>query len=117
MRNQSTPIISHHVALIKLKTMENPPAFIQKIAEDILNYLNLKVVEKTSHQFHPKGTTLAYILSESHLLIQSWPEIEVIHLDLVTCNLLTLDRFENSIHLAIPLSNVDFIKTKSVNYT
>jgi S-adenosylmethionine decarboxylase len=48
--------------------------------------LDLHVVGETGHQFHPYGYTLAYLLSESHLTIHTYPEYHSAHLDIFCCN-------------------------------
>lgn len=116
MTNQSTPTINHYVALIKNNSLNNSPAFIEEIAQKIINDLNLKVVKKTSYIFYPKGITLAYILSESHLLIHTWPEFGTIHLDLVTCSYRSKKEFENSIKSAFSGQNIESLVIKSVKF-
>ncbi|KKU12200.1 MAG: hypothetical protein UX17_C0054G0002 [Parcubacteria group bacterium GW2011_GWC2_45_7] len=115
MQSQSTPIINHYVALIKIKSLNDSLALVEEIARKIITGLDLKVVERVSHLFYPRGITLAYILSESHLLIHSWPEFGTIHIDLVTCSYRSMKKFEDTLKLAFP-NNVDYIKTKSVNF-
>ena len=115
MQSQSTPIINHYVALIKIKSLNDSSVLVGEIARKIINGLDLKVVKKTSHLFYPRGITLAYILSESHLLIHSWPEFGTIHLDLVTCSYRSMKKFEDTLKLAFP-DNVDYMKIKSVNF-
>lgn len=113
MPNQSTPIINHFVALIKIKSLDDSLGFIEKIAQKIIHGLNLKVVKTISHLFYPQGVTLVYILSESHLVIHSWPEFGIIHLDLVTCSYRSMKEFEGAVKLAFP-DNLDSVKIKSV---
>ena len=89
---------------------------IEEIAEDLIADLNLNVVKKMTHAFHPAGTTLAYILSESHLLIHTWPELGMIHIDLVTCSYRSEREFENSLKAAFSEQNIKSIEIKSVNF-
>ena len=116
MTNPSIPIINQHIALIKLESIEEPLSTFEALAEDLIADLDLKVVKKASHTFHPTGTTLAYILSESHLLIHTWPELGIIHIDLVTCSYRGEKEFENSLKAVFSEQNVKSIKIKSVNF-
>jgi len=116
MINQSTPTINHYVALVKLKSFDESQAFVENIAQEIINDLDLRVVKKTSHLFYPKGITLAYILSESHLVIHSWPELTTIHVDLVTCSSRGINEFETSVNSAFSEGNIMSIKVKSVDF-
>jgi len=103
MTNQSIPTINQYSALISLDLPDESVGSVEKIDEDLIADLDLNVVKKITHAFHPKGTTLAYILSESHLLIHTWPELGVIHVDLVTFPLsiyLRLTKVENTHKLA-----------------
>ena len=116
MTDQSIPIINHYVALIKLEFADESSVFIEKIAQDLIKDLNLNVVEKITHTFHPKGMTFAFILSESHLLIHTWPELDVIHIDLVTSSYRSRKEFENSLKVLFSEQKVKSIKIKSVNF-
>lgn len=116
MTDLSTPTINHYVALIRLKSLDESPSFIEGIAQEILNDMDLKVVKKVSHLFYPKGITLAYILSESHLLIHTWPESATVHIDFVTCSYRGMNEFENSINSAFSKENIDSFSVKSVAF-
>src|SRR5690606_12393829 len=43
------------------------------------------VVQKNSHKFDPHGETVAFILSESHYTLHSYPEENYISLDIYIC--------------------------------
>ncbi|MCA9307978.1 bis-aminopropyl spermidine synthase family protein [candidate division WWE3 bacterium] len=45
----------------------------------------LKVVKKEVVKFEPVGKTLVYILSNSHLVVHTWPESNNVHIDLTVC--------------------------------
>lgn len=117
MKNKSIPIINHYIALIKLELADESLDFIEKIAQDLINHLDLKVVKRISHTFHPKGMTLAFILSESHLLIHTWPESGLIHIDLLTCSYRSETGFENSLKAVFSEQKVKSIEIKSVSDT
>jgi S-adenosylmethionine decarboxylase proenzyme len=48
------------------------------------NYLN--VVSETGHQFNPVGYSYAYVLSESHFTIHTYPEFSSCYIDIFCCN-------------------------------
>ena len=116
MTNQSIPITNHYVALVRLKLADESLGFIESLAQDLVADLDLKIVKKISHTFHPKGITLALILSESHLLVHTWPELGLIHIDLVTCSYRDKKEFENSLKGVFSEQKVKSIEIKSVNY-
>ncbi len=116
MSAQSAPTIHHYVALVKLKSLDNSPVFIRKAARKIIKSLALTVVKKTSHLFYPQGVTLAYILSESHLLIHTWPEFKTIHIDLVICSYRGKDEFELSVNSAFSKKSLESVSIKEVNF-
>ena len=116
MTDQFAPTIHHYVALVKLKSLDNSPVFIKNVAKKVIKSLALTVVKKTSHIFYPQGVTLAYILSESHLLIHTWPEFNTIHIDLIICSYRSMEEFESSIKSAFSKENVDSISIQSVNF-
>lgn len=116
MKDQSIPLINHYVALIKLEFTDEFLNFIEELAQDLITDLDLRVVKRISHAFHPRGTTLAYILSESHLLIHTWPEAGLVHVDLVTCSYRSEKEFESSLRAVFSGQKVKSIKTESVKF-
>lgn len=116
MTSQSTPIINHYIAIVSLKELDESLSYIEEVAEEVINDLDLKVVKKLSHVFSPKGITLVYILSESHLIIHTWPESNMVHIDLFTCSYRSLKEFKSSINSAFSKENIDSVKIKSVDF-
>jgi len=45
----------------------------------------LKVVDTKITKFSGKGLSVTFILSNSNLLVHTWPEMNAVHIDLVTC--------------------------------
>jgi S-adenosylmethionine decarboxylase proenzyme len=58
----------------------------RQVLNEVISILDLHIVGETGHQFHPYGYTLAYLLSESHLTIHTYPEYRSAHLDIFCCN-------------------------------
>lgn len=116
MTNQSIPTINQHIALVTLDLTDDSLGSTEQIAEDLIADLDLNVVKKITHSFHPKGTTLAYILSESHLLVHTWPELGIIHIDLVTCSYRGEKEFENSLKAVFSEYKVKSMEIKSVSF-
>ena len=56
------------------------------LLDDIVRTLNLHVVSQTGHQFQPVGYTHAYVLSESHFTIHTYPEHRSCYIDIFCCN-------------------------------
>ena len=116
MINQSTPTINHFVAIVKTGPFENSIEKIEEIAQSIAGDMDLNVVKKLNHMFSPQGITLVYILSESHLIIHTWPELGIVNVDLVTCNPRTEREFENSLKYYFVDYNLTSIEVKSVDF-
>ena len=91
----STLIINQFAALIKLD--KNFPENLSRLKEKgdaIIEKLGLTVFGQNHFEFTPQGITLAYILSQSHLVLHTWPELNVLHVDLMTCVPLEKDKVE-----------------------
>lgn len=116
MMNQSTPIINHYVALVKVSSFENCLNSVEKIANSIATDLNLNIVKKASHMFEPQGITLIYVLSQSHLVVHTWPELGVIHVDLITCSYRSREEFEKCLKHALNGHAIDSIQIKSIEF-
>lgn len=56
------------------------------LLDRIVNELDLHVVAQTGHQFTPKGYSYAYVLSESHCTIHTYPEYQSCYIDIFCCN-------------------------------
>ncbi len=54
-------------------------------AKRALDELKLKIVSNSFYKFDPVGITITYVLATSHCSIHTWPEINYIHVDLLTC--------------------------------
>lgn len=59
---------------------------IRKLMNEIVQVGNLNVLAVSEHQFDPVGTTIIYLLAESHLSIHTYPEIKYAAIDLYCCN-------------------------------
>lgn len=113
MKIQSTPTINHLSALIRLDNLLDSLAFIEGIADKIVEDLNLKVVKKIDNKFEPIGRTLVYILSESHLAIHTWPEFNTFHIDLVSCSNTSVSDFDKVLTGILKSFKVVEYKSKS----
>jgi S-adenosylmethionine decarboxylase proenzyme len=106
---QNGPFIDHYVIEIYgvdpevLMTCEKTLPLINRFIE----LAELKVVNKISHNFHPYGNTMVFVLSASHLAIHTWPENKYLHIDLLSCQ-----EFNN----ADKLNNIIFEIFKTYNY-
>ncbi len=52
----------------------------------VIDELHLHVVNDAAYQFEPCGYTIAFVLSESHLSIHTYPEYNSAYLDIFCCN-------------------------------
>ena len=59
---------------------------LAKATSEFCRKHKLKVVDKKITRFKGEGMTLTYILSNSNLLVHTWPEYNALHVDLVTCS-------------------------------
>jgi len=89
MTSQSIPLIKQLVALIRLKPF---------------------------HIFSPTGITFGYILSQSHLVIHTYPEEGVIHVDLAICSDRSQREFENSLKCVLSGHGDFSIEVKTLEF-
>lgn len=59
---------------------------LKQFASELCDRFGLHIVTNYDHRFSPYGSTIVYVLEESHLAIHSWPEHGYIHCDIVTCS-------------------------------
>ena len=58
---------------------------LKKYSDEFTSRLDLHVVNSFVHQFTPHGTTLVEVLSESHIAYHTWPELNYMIFDMMTC--------------------------------
>jgi S-adenosylmethionine decarboxylase proenzyme len=68
------------VSLLEYLTRGRP------LLDQIVQIMQLHVMSQTGHQFQPKGYTYAYVLSESHFTIHTYPEHRSCYIDLFCCH-------------------------------
>jgi len=56
------------------------------LLDRVVKALQLTVVSQTGHQFTPTGYSYAYVLSESHFTIHTYPEYKSCYIDIFCCN-------------------------------
>lgn len=64
----------------------NNAVSIQNIANQIVNDLGLHSLKQIKYLFPNQGITSVDILSESHLIIHTWPEFKYVSIDLFSCS-------------------------------
>jgi len=45
----------------------------------------LTVLERFTHAYEPYGLTVGLVIGESHLILHTWPEHDLVHVDLFSC--------------------------------
>ena len=56
------------------------------LLDEIIRELRLNIVAETGHQFSPVGYSYAYVLSESHFTIHTYPEHQSCYIDIFCCD-------------------------------
>lgn len=90
--NGANPSVGTHV-LLNVYHVPDSKRFLLTYLEQGLSYLNeiirqmdLHVVSQTGYQFQPQGYTYAFVLSESHFTIHTYPEHESCYIDVFCCS-------------------------------
>ncbi|MEM0214417.1 MAG: adenosylmethionine decarboxylase [Archaeoglobaceae archaeon] len=58
---------------------------VRGIVEEVVEEAGLNKVGSVYKQFNPHGVTGIVLISESHVSIHTWPEYELVNLDVFTC--------------------------------
>ncbi|MCQ4153049.1 MAG: S-adenosylmethionine decarboxylase [Archaeoglobales archaeon] len=58
---------------------------VRRIVEEVVGEAGLNKVGSVYKQFNPHGVTGIVLISESHVSIHTWPEYELVNLDIFTC--------------------------------
>ena len=63
----------------------NAPDVVERALLDIVDALKLTLLSLNVHPFSPIGVTGVAIVSESHVVIHTWPELGYAAVDVFTC--------------------------------
>ena len=58
---------------------------VSQIVEDAVRVGSLTKISSDYYQFEPKGVSGVVLLAESHLSFHTWPEYQLVTLDIYTC--------------------------------
>ncbi|MCS7118681.1 MAG: adenosylmethionine decarboxylase [Archaeoglobaceae archaeon] len=58
---------------------------VRQIVEGVVYEAGLNKVGSIYRQFNPHGVTGIVLISESHVSVHTWPEYELVNLDIFTC--------------------------------
>ena len=61
-------------------------AALEYLNEEIAKAIGSKIVKTISHKFTPIGVTSIAIISESHISLHSFPEFNMLTVDIFCCN-------------------------------
>lgn len=70
---------------IQNTTLLNNVDAIKEMMDKICEKYRFTILNKTHHSFLPQGTTILYLLSESHFSVHTFPEHGYAAIDLYTC--------------------------------
>lgn len=65
--------------------ISDPARVTSYIYETAIIY-GLTVLNSVEHHFEPQGLTYVLLLSQSHLIVHTWPEYKTLILDLYVCS-------------------------------
>lgn len=68
------------------KNVVDSKSALFKALGEFCNTHKLKVVDEKITKFKNGGMTITYILSNSNLVVHTWPELSAVHIDLITCS-------------------------------
>ena len=63
----------------------NSPDVIERALRESVEAAGAHLLDIKIHTFHPQGVTGVAVVSESHILIHTWPELGYAAVDVFTC--------------------------------
>ena len=76
---------------------------VKQIIEEVVEESGLTKVGSVYKQFNPHGVTGIVLISESHVSVHTWPEYELVNLDIFTCG--DTDKAEKAFELFLKKFN------------
>jgi S-adenosylmethionine decarboxylase proenzyme len=86
---EKTPYSGYHM-ICDIKEIQewnilNDIESLKKILDIICKKYDFHILQKIEHKFEPQGSTVIYMLSESHISIHTFPEKKYMAFDIYTC--------------------------------
>lgn len=87
MAEYTDRLLGYHLLIdfVSTKSELNDSSFLDDYFTKLMEKVNVKILTKKVHEFHPQGITLFYLLAESHFSCHTWPEHQAISLDFYHC--------------------------------
>jgi len=82
--NNNEPNIFHLSARIKYENFVFSDDFITNLFSDLAKAINSKIIETKIFRLKPQGITAVSLLTESHINIHIWEELNFAYFDLAT---------------------------------
>ena len=84
------------------------PDYVTSVILEAAIGSGLHVLNSLEHRFDPQGLTYILLLSQSHLIVHTWPEYKTLVLDLYACS--DDFDFESFIEKIVKISQAEEIK-------
>lgn len=86
--DEKFPYVDHYIFKLTKVNREilKSKKQMQKLCGQFLDWHKLNVVDFKITRFKGGGLTITYVLSQSNLNVHTWPELQALHLDLITCS-------------------------------
>ena len=91
------PYFQHYVIEIldlEKSAVKNATA-LRSLAKEFIKKAQLSVCDEINYKFYPRGTTIVFIMSSSHMSLHSWPENNYVHIDLLVCKKLRISTLKS----------------------
>ena len=88
--NYETETYSGTHMICDIKNIENMELLnnitqLKRLLDTICEKNKYTILQKTEHSFEPQGSTIIYMLTESHISIHTFPEKKYMAFDIYTC--------------------------------
>lgn len=115
----SRPIINHYLIEVfgLAKETLSDAILLDALVRKFASINRLQIVKDLQFEFEPTGLTLMYILSASHLVAHTWPEVRYLHLDLMSCDHRSTEGLEKELEVcAISVFGAQHVIVTAVVY-
>ncbi|HAK52026.1 MAG TPA: hypothetical protein DCM54_09020 [Gammaproteobacteria bacterium] len=100
MSEEDRKLVSSLGKQVTLWCFDCDPAKIDdadRLCSEMVDYIdnnNLTVRDRCISKYEPQGVTIALILEESHLMVNTWPEHGVLQIELFACTEINKETLE-----------------------
>lgn len=106
--------LGHHVICVGLgcdPRLTGDPYLLLRALEELCQARGLTVLERFTHTYAPHGLTVGLVIGESHIILHTWPEHDLAHIDFFSCVPFDQESLMADLHAMLGAAKIEVLYT------